>query len=151
MTAAPLSAVRRENWAAQLVRSRLASVAALGIVAAAAMLPPNGFGVPLCQFRALTQLPCMGCGLTRCFIGMAHLRFQSAFFYHPVGALAFPLVVFIAALLVIPPARRDRAANWVAGHGNVLVRLGILYASLFVTYGLGRMVWVWLSGKPSPW
>jgi hypothetical protein len=146
MTAPP-----RENWLAQIVRSRLASAAALAIVVMAVVLPPQGFGVPLCQFRNATHLPCMGCGLTRCFIRLAHFDFAGAFFCHPVGTLAFPIVLWAAILLFVPTARRDRFADWVARQGSLPARLGLLYGVLFVTYGLGRMVWVWVSGKPSPW
>jgi hypothetical protein len=151
VTALPLVKAPRENWLAQIVRSPWASVAAMAILVAAVLMPPQGLGLPLCQFRSVTQLPCMGCGLTRCFIRLGHLRFAEAFFYHPIGMLAFPLVLFAAGLLFVPRERRDRIADWFAGLGSLPIRIGIIYGALFVTYGLGRMVWVWLSGKPSPW
>lgn len=151
MTAVPLYAPTRENWLAQIVRSRWASVVALAVVAAALILPPQGPGLPLCQFHNLTHLPCLGCGLTRCFIAWAHLRFEAAVFYHPIGAIAFPFVLFVGGLLFVSPARRARLADWIAARGSTATQLGIGYGALFVTYGLGRMVWVWLSGKPSPW
>lgn len=151
MTALPIARAPRENWLAQIVRSPWASAVALAIIIAAVLLPPQGLGLPLCQFRNTIHLPCMGCGLTRCFIALGHLNLASAFFYHPVGAMAFPLVLFVAGLLIVPRARRDRIADRVAAWGSLPIRLGILYGVLFVAYGLGRMVWVWLSGKPSPW
>ena len=151
MTAVSMTTAPRESWAAQIVRSRWASLGALAVVIAALALPPQGFGLPLCQFRTMTQMPCLGCGLTRSFIGMAHLNFAAAFFYHPLGALVFPIVVFLAGLLPASNVQRDRIALWVNSRGSLLVRLGIVYAALFVTYGFGRMVWVWLSGTPSPW
>ncbi len=151
MTAIPITAPPRENWLAQIVRSPWASGIALAIVLASVLLPPQGLGLPLCQFRTLTQLPCMGCGLTRCFIRLGHLQFGEALFYHPVGALAFPLLLFSAALLLVRKPQRERIAGWFARHASLTTRIGILYGALFVTYGLGRMVWVWLSEKPSPW
>jgi hypothetical protein len=151
VTAVPIAAPSRENWLAQIVRSPWASGAALAIVLAAVFMPPQGLGLPLCQFRAMTQMPCMGCGLTRCFIRLGHLRFGEAFFYHPVGAIAFPLVLFTAGLLFVPRPQRERIADWFASHAVLTTKIGIVYAAIFVAYGLGRMVWVWLSGKPSPW
>jgi hypothetical protein len=151
VTALPFAKAPRENWLAQIVRSPWASAVALAILIAAVVMPPQGLGLPLCQFHTVTHLPCMGCGLTRCFIRLGHLQFSEALFYHPVGALAFPLVLFAAGLLLVGRPRRERIADWIGGLGSLPARIGILYGVLFVTYGLGRMVWVWLSGNPSPW
>jgi len=43
---------------------------------------------PGCPIKALTGIPCMGCGMTRAYISLLHGDLRHAFYYHP----AFPLV-----------------------------------------------------------
>jgi len=51
---------------------------------------------PLCPFRRFAGLPCIGCGGTRSWVHMAHLRISEAFTQSPLGA-----VLFIAAALMV--------------------------------------------------
>ena len=44
---------------------------------------------PLCPIRRLTDIPCIGCGGTRSWVDMAHLRFAEAFLQSPLGATLF--------------------------------------------------------------
>jgi len=60
--------------------------------------PMNDF--VFCWFRRLTDLPCLGCGLTRSFVAVSHGDLLSAFGHH----LAGPLLYFAAWLSVIRPA-----------------------------------------------
>ncbi|PIU19970.1 MAG: hypothetical protein COT18_04715 [Elusimicrobia bacterium CG08_land_8_20_14_0_20_59_10] len=53
----------------------------------------------LCFFRALTGLPCPGCGMTHAFLALGRLDFAGAFAHNP---LVFPL----AALLMLCAAGR---------------------------------------------
>ncbi len=51
-------------------------------------------GIPLpgsCFFRWLTGHPCAGCGLTRCFVSLAHGRVADAWAFHPLGLVLFAL------------------------------------------------------------
>jgi len=48
----------------------------------------------LCPFKALTSLPCPGCGMTHAFLALGRLDFAAAFAYNP---LSFPL----AALMML--------------------------------------------------
>ena len=81
----------------EVLRSKWASIACLAVVVLALVLPPQGFVLPggkpleMCQFKMLTHLPCPGCGLTRSFIGMAHLDLARAARFHPLGLVLFPL------------------------------------------------------------
>jgi hypothetical protein len=101
------------SFLVQLIRSRWAHYAALAVVVLSFVLPPDrGFGVPLCGFRIVTQLPCLACGLTRSYIALAHLNPGSAVFYHPLGLLLFPLTVGLASLLIAPEPARQRLAVW---------------------------------------
>lgn len=148
-TVAPASVV-----VAALLRSRIVSVLALGVLVVALVLPPHGFGVPTCQFRELTHLPCFGCGLTRSFVGMAHLNPLRAAFFHPAGVPLFLLTLFYAALLPARTQVRERFARWVEERGRLVTYLAVSFLTFFVLYGLGRMVWVaglLGSGQPSPW
>ncbi|MDO8804941.1 MAG: DUF2752 domain-containing protein [Elusimicrobiota bacterium] len=51
----------------------------------------------LCPFRALTGLPCPGCGMTHAFLALGRLDFAGAYSFNP---LVFPLaaltVLFVA-------------------------------------------------------
>lgn len=48
----------------------------------------------LCTFRRTVGLDCPGCGLTRCFISLAHGRLGDAWSYNPVGIMFFLIVAF---------------------------------------------------------
>ncbi|MGV3723265.1 MAG: DUF2752 domain-containing protein [Actinomycetota bacterium] len=136
----------------QLIKSRWAHLAALAVVALAFMLPPDrGFGIPLCQFRNSTNLPCLGCGLTRSYIALAHLDPARSAFYHPLGLVLFPATVATAALLVVRETTRARLVEWTEKRGRSLNYFGSALLIFFVTYGVGRIVWTILSGRPSPW
>jgi len=50
---------------------------------------------PVCPFRRFAGLPCLGCGGTRSWVEMAHLRVGEAFTQSPLGA-----VLFLAAILM---------------------------------------------------
>jgi hypothetical protein len=133
-------------------RSRWFSAACLAVVVLSFLLPPGrGFGVPLCQFREMTGLPCLGCGLTRSFIDMARLHVERAAFYHPIGVVLFPLSLFFALLLPAPAALRERMSRWAETHPVLLNSFWGVLLVVFLAYGVGRMAWVALSHQPSPW
>jgi hypothetical protein len=52
-------------------------------------------GVVLCPFRAVTGLPCPGCGMTRAFCSIGHGELARAFGYNALAPF-----VFLAAMLV---------------------------------------------------
>ena len=52
--------------------------------------------VPLpgtCSFKAYAGVDCPGCGLTRCFVSMAHGQVGRAWHFNPVGIFFFVIVV----------------------------------------------------------
>jgi hypothetical protein len=65
-------------------------------------VPPEALpALPLCPFRALTDLPCPGCGLTHAFCAIGHAEFVEAWRHNPfgfvfyagaLGLLAWPLL-----------------------------------------------------------
>lgn len=57
-------------------------------------IPFLGITTPgLCFWRLSTGFDCPGCGLTRCFVAMAHADWAAAWHYHPAGMALFVLVV----------------------------------------------------------
>lgn len=109
------------------VAVRAEAVVALGVLAASALWVPETLpDIPLCPLRALVDLPCPGCGLTRAFTCIAHGRWAEAWAYN---ALAFPL--FAATLALLLPGARPRAER-------VLSALGTRGAAL-----LFAAAWVW--------
>jgi hypothetical protein len=132
----------------EFVRSRWASAACLAVVLLALALParglvfPGGRELPLCQFKRVTHLPCPGCGLTRSFIGMAHLDLPRAARFHPLGLVLFPLVLFLAALLPAPAAARERVAAWAERNRGLVTWALWGLMVVFFAYGWGRMMWV---------
>jgi len=76
-----------------------------GLFSAAAFLlarffPFDHFNVPLCAFRSMTGLPCPTCGMTTCFIAMAHGRFLDAFQISPMGSVIFVLALISVLYLI---------------------------------------------------
>lgn len=136
---------------AQLFRSRWASMLCLGVVVLAVVLPPGGLPLPLCQFKSFTHLPCLTCGLTRSFIGMAHLNPVRAAVFHPLGLVLFPLTVLVAGLLAAPEAVRERLAQAVERQRRLWMGIGITLLVFLVVYGFGRMAWLLTTHQPSIW
>ncbi|MFN3649468.1 MAG: DUF2752 domain-containing protein [Armatimonadota bacterium] len=137
----------------QMVRSRAASAAALAVVAASLLLPPDGLGIPLCGFLATTRLPCVGCGLTRSFIALAHLDFPRAAAFHPFAFVLLPLAFILALLLPLPvPSRERLAARMLARRGWLTAATWLVVGS-FLLFGAGRLgycAWLLWQGRPLP-
>jgi hypothetical protein len=75
------------------------------VVAAAALLkveygmlvtvPLLGMTLPeMCYWRTVFGMDCPGCGLTRCFVSLAHADLAAAWHYNPTGILLFIGVAF---------------------------------------------------------
>ena len=59
------------------------------------LLPGMTIALPeLCTFKRTLGIDCPGCGLTRCFISVAHGRVADAWAYNPAGLLFFAIVAF---------------------------------------------------------
>jgi hypothetical protein len=74
------------------------------LAARATPLPRYGslLGLPaLCPLKALTGVPCPGCGMTRSLVLSAHGQWAAALWYHPLGPLVFALLIlaFCAGVL----------------------------------------------------
>lgn len=59
------------------------------------LIPFTSIPLPeLCTFRRFTGLGCPGCGMTRCFIALAHGDVRAAWSYNPAGLFLFALFAF---------------------------------------------------------
>lgn len=100
------------RWLA-VTPGRAAALVLLG----AALLPPAWLaaGPPLCPFRALTGLPCPGCGLTRSLVALAHGDLAASLFFHPLGlllALALVALALHEARTLLPAAVPRPGPRW---------------------------------------
>jgi hypothetical protein len=75
----------------------------IGVVVLAAILQVRGpetvvvpvvnFALPgTCTYKSVVGVECPGCGLTRCFISLAHGRPVAAWNFNPAGILFFAIV-----------------------------------------------------------
>jgi hypothetical protein len=72
--------------------------------------------MPFCLFRAVTGLPCPGCGVTRALIAIARGDYRKAWRLNPA---AFAVIVYFAA-----PRRARPAADRLLAASLLLVWLG---------------------------
>lgn len=105
-------------------------------VTALYLVDPSDPRVPvLCPYRALTGLPCPGCGLTRALHALLHGDPGTAFAFNPLLFVALPLLLgFAAAPALVGTAR---AATW---------RTAIAWILLALTLGF----WVWRNTSLYP-
>jgi hypothetical protein len=105
----------------RMLLGRFTRVFAAVVVAAAFVLPGNGTGFfPMCWFRAASNLPCPGCGLSRSLASITHLQLGDSLAYHPFGLLVFLLLTAILVVSVSPARVRARVAGWLdARDGSV--------------------------------
>ena len=99
-------------------------------------LPGVGVLPETCTLYSRWGLECPGCGLTRCFIRLAHGQWSAAWKTHPLGPLLFAFVALqlpLAGSRLLPPralaigplaaSRRllERLVNW-----NQWILLGLM-------------------------
>jgi uncharacterized protein DUF2752 len=100
----------------------------VGLVAGGAIWLKLGLPWPRCLFRALTGLPCVSCGLTRCTIAFLHGNFSTAWQWNPAGFLVVcALIVFdlYALIVVVGRTARLRIVDWTVREKRV-TRIAII-------------------------
>jgi len=62
-------------------------------------IPKNYLGdeFPICIFKNIFHIECLGCGTTRAFWSILHLRFKEALEYNRLSIITFPLLTFSIA------------------------------------------------------
>jgi hypothetical protein len=135
----PLSDPRERNdamfhWVILLVCSAVLISAALltvgdsGVGNSSVVVPGLNQRLPeLCMLRRVTGLSCPGCGLTRCFISLAHGDIVAAWSFNPAGLWLFAI---IAAQLPLQSYQL-----WRINHGRrelPLVGLGAIAFGVFL-------------------
>lgn len=92
----------------------------------------------LCMSKMLFGIDCPGCGLTRCFISVAHGDLRAAWGFNPAGLLFFALVVSQIPL---------RAWQiWRIRHGRPELEIGRYHWPLFVVVGMMMLQWIVKTG-----
>jgi hypothetical protein len=139
-------AVRRP--VSQIFLGRFTRVFAAVSLVLAAVLPTGGLGVPLCYFRALFHLPCPGCGLSRSFASITHLRLGDAVSYHPFGIVFFTLLLGVLVVSVLPRRIQAAVANWLDAREIAVRRAYLTAVAAFLLYGIGRLA---VTGLANGW
>lgn len=96
-------------------------------------------GLSVCVFHSMTGLPCPGCGLTRSFCAIAHLRWGDAWNFNPFGFIWYGLTLLLAARPVLI-RRTDYAEyerRWMNSHWSYILPIALV--TLMWAFGLCRM------------
>jgi hypothetical protein len=113
----------------------MAGAGALG-AAGVRLLHLDRLPIPLCAFRAITGVPCMGCGSTRALGRLGRLDVAGALGFHPlITTLALGVAVWGMVDLVLLTRRRALGLECTAREGLFL---------LWSLLGLGLVNWVYL-------
>lgn len=126
----------------------VALVVVAGTVVGAWFFDPERIGVELCWLRALSGLPCPGCGLTRSVCHLARGDAGQALWFHPFGLLVLPFSVVAASSLLWPArlsARVYRAIDRHRAGVELAYRVTIL---AFLAYGFLRVIAVAANVSP---
>ena len=105
-----------------------------------------GLNLPLpgtCTFKSMFGLDCPGCGLTRCFISMAHGDIGRAAHFNPVGIAFFVVVASQIPYrsLQLWRTRRGLAEIDTGWWGYWL--LGFILVALIVQWVIRGPLWSW--------
>jgi hypothetical protein len=149
-TAQPVSALEHpappakpRNWLDRSLTDlhlRICAVLTLGLI----LMPAEGLpGVELCMFKRTTDLPCPGCGLTRCGSNLVRGNVARAFNYNPFGLIIIPVMAGMGVMAVLPRRWRDGVRRFQAAHSTAFHRFLILFTIGFVLFGLIRSVSVY--------
>lgn len=95
----------------------------------------------ICGFKALTGLPCPGCGLTHSFCAIGKGEFLRSLGFNPFGPFLFALTLMVWARSACVLIGRKRPAavfdTWV-----LKLRVARNTVILMTVYGVGRIVWL---------
>ena len=143
---------RRENLTPGQISFRaLGAVVCLAVLLTSFILDPRWAeqrGIVLCVSRALTGIPCPGCGLTRSFCVLAHGHVGAAFDYHLFGPFFFLLTLFLFLLWSLEVLLRRRLVALLSQ--SLTVRLAWIGGGALLAYQLTRLIMLQHSGLLLP-
>jgi hypothetical protein len=120
-------------------------VLALGAAAILAVsflfAPENLPRVPGCGFRALTGLPCPGCGLTHSLCAISHGRLGEAWAFNPFGFVFYAVAVVLLGCPWISKWFPRAVAWWGKSPAAMWAPLGLV--AVMWLYGLWRIACLW--------
>jgi hypothetical protein len=93
---------------------------------------------PRCPFFALTGLPCVTCGATRCTLAFLHGNVLSGLRWNPLAAVALCAVIafdLYAAVVLLGRTYRLRVVSWTAAEKK-MARVAVI--------GLLALNWIYL-------
>ncbi len=131
----------------RLLFNPFATWGSLGMLLLVSHLPPDGAGVPVCLFQAMSGLPCPGCGLTRALSSLVQGDPAAAFSYHPFAFIVLPLFLTLAVHNFLPVPARQRLQAFCGRHERLIRRgyHGFIYS--FVAFGVLRMLAFAVAGR----
>ncbi|SHI59838.1 Protein of unknown function [Clostridium cavendishii DSM 21758] len=91
----------------------------------------------MCIIKAITGIPCPGCGLTRAHLALLRLDFKTAFHYHPLFFIVIPFIIFLIS-----------ADKPLLGSKRNELFLYTLIASLFIGVYIYRMYTLFPTTAP---
>src|SRR6266436_4332386 len=114
---------------------RICAVLTLGLI----LMPAEGLpGVELCMFKRTTNLPCPGCGLTRCGSNLVRGNVVRALNYNPFGFIIIPVMAGMGVMGVLPRRWSNRLRRSLMAHSTAWHRFLIVFTIAFVLFGLIR-------------
>jgi len=100
-------------------------------------VPVIGLALPeLCMMRRTWGIDCPGCGLTRCFIAVAHGDLASAWSFNPAGVWLFLIVAFQVPFRAYQLWRIRRGQPELMLSRTAQVVLGIFVVGLIAQWAL---------------
>lgn len=101
------------------------------------VLPVLQLPVPeLCMMRRLVGIDCPGCGLTRCFISLAHGDLAAAWSYNPAGLWLFLIMAFQIPFRTYQLWRIRRGLSEIILPWALQITFGILAIGLIAQWAL---------------
>jgi hypothetical protein len=104
------SATRAPGASLQVRRALVVLPLTSAVFAVSALWSPADLpGLVLCPFRALTGLPCPGCGMTRAFCSLGHGDLSGAFGYNALAPFVFAAALLLWAHSLVTILKLDSA------------------------------------------
>lgn len=94
----------------------------------------------LCPFRALTHLPCPGCGMTRAFCALAHGEFWRAIKLNALSPLLFLVAMVAWARAAATVLRAERCRLFLARLPRPTPRASKVMLALVIVWWVTRLV-----------